>query len=186
MEVKTHESNKEKSIVLNIHDQEGRLLLQKGIVRIINKVDEVMEGEIVDSEVIAEYKNQLIKHISDSFQNSKYKIKNSIPEDIISDQIFIYSIIFDLFKKPLLQFMYNKLQMISAYILHFDPVSAENKQQDRSIERLGNVDEEDIRNLLLEMGYQIQDWDSEEIQKEYKLIMEDDDEVYTSGLTKHE
>ena len=72
--------------------------------------------------------------------------------------------------------MYNKLQMISAYILHFDTVSAENKQQDRSIERLGNVDEEDIHNLLLEMGYQIQDWDSEEIQKEYKLIMEDDDE----------
>ena len=75
------------------------------------------------------------------------------------------------------QFMYNKLQIISAYILHFDPVSAENKQIERSIEMIGTVDTKEIRNLLLEMGYQIQDWTSEEIQKEYNLIMEDDEQL---------
>jgi GTP-binding protein len=177
MEIKTNENNKDKSIVLNIHDQEGRLLLQKGIIRIMNKVDEVMEGEVVDSEVINEYKNQLIEHISESFKTSKYKIKTKIPTDVIGEQIFTYSIIFDQFRKPLLQFMYNKLQIISAYVLHFDPVSAENKQKDRSLELLGDVEDEDIHALLLEMGYQVQDWTSEDIQKEYKLIMDDDDSI---------
>ena len=45
--------------------------------------------------------------------------------------------------------MYNKLQIISAYVLHFDPVSAENKQKDRSVEMIGTVEEENIRALLL-------------------------------------
>jgi GTP-binding protein len=172
-------TTKNNQLILYIYDQDDNLLLQKGIVWIVNKIDEVMDDEIIN-----EYKNQLIEHIIKTFEERKIKdLKTKDILNVLNKQIMEYSTILDNLKKPLLQFMYEKLQGIEEYIVRFDPVEAKKLESNRSIELIGTIDEEDVQDLLSDLWYQIQEreqpdgFEDEDFEDEEELEESDDEEV---------
>ena len=51
--------------ILQIYDQDDRLLLQKSIAWIVNKIDEAM-----DEEILTQYKSQLVEHALEVFDKT--------------------------------------------------------------------------------------------------------------------
>lgn len=155
-------------IILRIYDQEERLVLEKWIMRIVNKIDEVM-----DEEILTEYKNQLMKHIIASFAWSdlENKINKKSLELLISHNIFEYSTILDQLKKPLLQIMMEKLKNIIPFNIHFDPVEARKMERKKRVEEIGSLDDESTQKVLSDLWFQLQDFatifgENEEIDRE--------------------
>lgn len=155
-------------IILRIYDQDERLVLEKWILRIVNKIDEVM-----DEEILSEYKNQLMRHIIESFAWSdlENKINKKSLESLISHNIFEYSTILDQLKKPLLQIMMEKLQNITPFNIHFDPVEARKLERKRRVEEIGNLDDESTQKVLSDLWFQLQDFatifgENEEVDRE--------------------
>ncbi|MBP7007266.1 hypothetical protein KBB05_00635 [Patescibacteria group bacterium] len=95
----------DKQLVLSLFDQQNRLILQKAIVRVINKIDEAM-----DQEIQKEYQDQLIKNIITLLESDQIHHRSFADHHLFVQQIFFYSTILDNLKKPLLQFMFDKLQ----------------------------------------------------------------------------
>ena len=155
-------------IILRIYDQEERLLIEKWIFRIVNKIDEVM-----DDEILSEYKSQLLKHIVNIFTHSD--IKNTLPKksmnDLIVHNIFEYSTILDQLKKPLLQLMMEKMKNIQPFHVHFDPIEARKLERKKWVEEIGSLDEEKTQNVLSDLWFQLQDFatifgENEEVDRE--------------------
>lgn len=144
----------DKQLVLSLFDQQNRLILQKAIVRVINKIDEAM-----DQEIQKEYQDQLIKNIITLLESDQIHHRSFADHHLFVQQIFFYSTILDNLKKPLLQFMFDKLQWITEYQIHFDTVAATMLAKSKWIQPLWEIDQPSIRDLFLELGYHPQDFE---------------------------
>jgi|GEM_PF-6792881 len=114
-------------ILLNIKDQHGNLLLQKGLCWIINKIDETQ-----DKEVIHEYTSQLYDHIIQVLG----KFGSTVDSKLMMDQIIIYSTILDEYKPTLLAFMKDKLARVQEYSMSYGEVAYDKQKDKREVECL--------------------------------------------------
>lgn len=114
-------------ILLNIKDQHGNLLLQKGLCWIINKIDEAQ-----DKEIVQEYTNQLCDHIIDALGN----VSGKLDKKLILNQIITYSAILDEYKPALLTFMKDKLALVQEYSMSYGDVDYEKQKDKREVECL--------------------------------------------------
>lgn len=175
-------------IILYIYDQNDNILLQKWIIWIINKIDEVW-----DSEVIWEYQKQLQKHIMQSIGSKLDRTLDATTmEKVLEEQIIVYSIILDERKKPLLQFITQKLSSIEPFEMHFDPVAASHLENAKSVECVGSLEDEEIQDLLDILWFRAQEretviaddhTDTEEWDESSELD-EDDEDLQIESATQ--
>ncbi len=141
-------------IILYIKDQNGKLLLQKWIVRIINKID-----ELSDKEVLHEYREQLLDHITSVFG----ELWSHITKEVLKEQIIEYSTILDEHKAPLLQFMRNKLSHVEEFSMSYEQhtYASIKWNHTKDIQLVGELSDEKVQDLLHELGFQPQERDEE-------------------------
>lgn len=154
-------------IIVYLTDQNQQILLKKGIARVINKIDEVM-----DEETIQEYKSELLKHTLSTFATQfplkKLKLSEKDLGKAIQQQIIEYSTILDYLKPKLLESMVKSLQSVPVYHIHYDPMIIKNKRIEQSIELVGECGDEEVQELLRDLGYNdISYEDDEEEVQEY-------------------
>jgi GTPase involved in cell partitioning and DNA repair len=167
--------------ILQIYDQDDRLLLQKSIAWIVNKIDEAM-----DEEILTQYKSQLIDHALEAF-NKTWLLKDkkkSQHKQALSHQVFEYSTILEQFKKPLLQFMFEKIQGIQPFSVHFDPVEAAKLERKRWIEKIWTLEDEEVVDTLSELWFYVQDFAAQA--SDYGVIEDEEDEEEDDNESEYE